>query len=322
MTKFNKPWFHFLVLGAALFLFRVALFPEPKSVVGPLSEARIAALMAQWNVENGQQMMSDQRAGLIAAELDRDMLFQHALEMDLHLEDGIVFQRLIRNMNFLGLADGQSETELFERAIDLRLHLGDEVIKRRLIQRVEEQLLAQSLPPEPTTAEIETAFEQRSDELRHPPRYSFEHVFFPEGQPGAARAAIARIGAQDLGIDAARRLGFPFLLGQSFTLQDPNQLARNFGRDFAQALIQSDPQAEHWVGPVQSIYGTHYIWINAVEPGREASLVEVQSRLITDLQYAARAEALHCAVLALRKDYDVRGLAATELNRGSGESCP
>ena len=76
------------------------------------------------------------------------------------------------------------------------------------------------------------------------------------------------------------------------------------------------------MGPVQSIYGTHYIWINAVEPGREASLVEVQSRLITDLQYAARAEALHCAVLALREDYDVRGLAATELNRGLRESCP
>ena len=40
----RQPWLHFIVLGGLLFYLQGVFFPEPKPVVGPLSEARIEAL--------------------------------------------------------------------------------------------------------------------------------------------------------------------------------------------------------------------------------------------------------------------------------------
>ena len=87
---------------------------------------------------------------MVAAELDRDMLFQRAIELDLHLYDTVVYQRLLRNMRFLQLGEGKTDQELYEEALSMRLHLGDEVVKRRLIQ-VMEQLMLAANPPQPVT---------------------------------------------------------------------------------------------------------------------------------------------------------------------------
>ena len=100
-VRINKPWLHFVVLGVVFYQLQIALFPEPKVVIGPLSETRIATLKQQWLTSTGRQPSQDQVARYIAVELDRDMLLQRAIDLDLHLGDPIVYQRLILNMNFL-----------------------------------------------------------------------------------------------------------------------------------------------------------------------------------------------------------------------------
>ena len=107
------------------------------------------------------------------------MLVQRALDLDYHLHDSIVYQRLILNMKFLQLAEGKSDAELFKEALEMQLHLDDEVVKRRLIQMVEQRLLANNLPPAPDSAELEAAFIDRKEALKRPSLYSIEHVFFP-----------------------------------------------------------------------------------------------------------------------------------------------
>ena len=317
MTKLNQPWVHVLVLGAALFLFQGALIPEPKPAIGPLSDARIDALMAQWSSDNGRQMTSDQRDSLIAAELDRDMLFQRALELEMHLHDGIVRDRLIRNVHFLNLADGQSEADLFDKAIRMRLHLDDEVIKRRLIQIMEDRLLAERLPPEPSQAEIAQEFARRSQEFRLPPRYSIEQLYFPPERAADLGAISARISRNNLQIEDARALGAPFMQGQAFSSQTPAQLAQIFGLEFVRQFERSNPEAQHWIGPVKSIFGSHFVWVVAVEPARDATLADVEVKLRNDLEYAARAKALQCAIIETRQEYDWRGPGAS-----TGKVCP
>jgi parvulin-like peptidyl-prolyl isomerase len=67
----------------------------------------------------------------------------------------------------------------------------------------------------------------------------------------------------------------------------------------------SQPVAQ-WLGPIRSAFGLHYVWLNALEPARDARLKEVEPQLRRDLDYAAQAQALQNAINLLRKNYDIR----------------
>jgi hypothetical protein len=321
-TKLNKPWLHFIALGIVFYQLQSVIFPEPKAVIGPLSEARITALQQQWHATTGQQASPQQMAKLIALELNRDVLLQRALELNIHRYDNIVYQRLIRNMHFLQLAEDKPEDELFEQALAMRLHLNDTVVKGRLIQVMEQQLLADNPAPPPSAEEIEAEFENRFTELRRPPLYSFEHIFFNREREPEASSVIAKITQQKFDFQAAKHLSSPYIQGHKFTRQTPGQLTQNFGKEFVLSLEQANPTAppkikridQQWLGPIRSAVGLHYVWLNALEPARDAQLAEVEQQLRNDLTYAAQAQALQNAIAHLLQDYDVRDLNVKALN--------
>ena len=305
LTRLNRPWIHFLVLGAALFWAQGKLFPEPPVVIGPLSEVRIEALQQQWTSTVGRLPSEQQMQRMIVAELDRDMMFQRALELELHLYDTVVYQRLLRNMHFLGLAEGRSDEELYKQALEMRLHLGDEVVKRRLIQIIEQLMLASSPPATATDAEINTEFEKRREELKRPPRYSIEHIYFNRERENEIDTAIAKITEENLSPEQARELSSPFLPGYRFKRQTPEQLARHFGAAFVVNLEESGPRAGQWSGPVRSTYGLHYVFVEALEPSRDATLEEVRTILVRDIESRARSAALQDSTERMREDYEV-----------------
>jgi len=305
LARLNRPWVHFIVLGVALFYLKGLLFPDPVPVVGPINEARVEALVQQWFSATGRPPSEEQKARMIAAELDRDMLFQRALELDLHLYDTVVYQRLLRNMRFLQLAEGKTDQESYEQALEMRLHLGDEVVKRRMIQVMEQLLLAINPPRELTDADIAAEFEVRREELRRPPRYTIEHIYFNREREPEMGSAIATIQERGLGPEEARELSSPFLPGYRFSSQTPDQLARHFGAAFVMNLQQAGPQAGQWTGPVASTYGQHYVWVSEIEPARDATLEEVRTLLVRDLESRYRAEALQESIASLRENYEV-----------------
>ena len=305
-ARLNRPWIHFILLGCLLFYLQGVFFPAPKPVIGPLNDARVEALMQQWFSTTGRLPSEDQKARMIAAELDRDMLFQRAIELDLHRYDTVVYQRLLRNMNFLGLGEGKSDQESYEEALDMRLHLGDEVVKRRLNQVMEQLMLAANPPAAPTEDELNAEFEQRAQELRRPPRYSIEHIYFNREREAEIDAVIATIKEKNLTASEARELSSPFLPGYQFTRQTPDQLARHFGSSFVKNLQETDPQPGHWSGPVRSTYGLHYVWVSEVEPERAATLDEVRLQLQRDLESRAKAASLRNSIDALRENYEIK----------------
>jgi hypothetical protein len=306
LARLNRPWLHFIVLGLVLYLLKGYFFPPSKPVIGPLNEARVESLQQQWLSVAGRAPSQEELARMVAAELDRDMLFQKGLEMELHLYDSVIYQRLLRNMRFLGLGEDKSDLELYEQALELRLHLGDEVVKRRVIQVVEQLLLAANPPPAPSGEEIAAEFERRRDELRHPPRYSIQQLYFNRDREAEIGAVVARIADQGLSPDEALELSSPFLPGYRFDRQTPDQLARHFGTAFVVNLQQSNPQPGHWTGPFASTYGQHYVWVSAIEPARDATLEEVRVTLVRDLESRARADALQESIDRLREYYEVK----------------
>ncbi len=306
LARLNKPWLHFILLGVVLYKVQAAVFPEPRPVIGPLNDARIEALLQQWFATAGRAPSDEQKARMVAAELDRDMLFQRALELELHLYDTVVYQRLVRNMHFLQMGEGKSEQALYGEALEMRLHLGDEVVKRRLIQIMEQLLLAANPPAVPSEQQIASEFASRRDELRRPPRYSVQHIYFNRDREAEADAVVARIQEENLSPSAARQLSSPFLPGYQFNRQTPDQLARHFGATFVSNLEESKPAGGTWVGPIRSTYGLHYVWVADIEVARDANLEEVHLQLRRDLESQARAEALRGAIEKLRADYEVR----------------
>ncbi|MBT4520973.1 MAG: peptidyl-prolyl cis-trans isomerase [Halieaceae bacterium] len=302
----RRPWLHFIVLGLVLFNLQLWLFPEPRPVVGPLNEARIEALEQQWFTSTGRPPSTQQLERIVAAELDRDMLFLKALELEVHLYDNVVYQRLLRNMNFLQLAEGKTDEALYREALEMRLHLGDEVVKRRLIQIMEQLLLSRNPPASPSETELAAEFSRRKTELREPVRYSIEHLYFTREREAEIDSVAATIAQEKLSAAAARKMSSPFLPGYVFSRQTPDQLARHFGAAFVMNLEAAVPQAGQWVGPVRSTYGQHYVFVSALEPERDTTLEEVRAQLQRDLESQAHSAALQAAITELRNDYEVR----------------
>ncbi|MEM1113637.1 MAG: peptidylprolyl isomerase [Pseudomonadota bacterium] len=306
LARLNRPWLHFIALGLLLYILLGQLFPAPKRVVGPLTDARIDTLRQQWFASTGRLPSDQQMARLTAAELDRDMLFQRAIELELHLYDAVVYQRLLRNMYFLQLAEGKSDQQLYEEALDMRLHLGDEVVKRRMIQVMEQLLLGTYPPRTPSLEDVQQLFEARREELRRPVRYSIEQLYFNAEREADIDAVINRIADEGLAPSEARAMSSPFLPGYVFRYQTPGQLARHFGAAFVKNFEAAGPAAGAWLGPIESTYGKHYVFVSELEPERDATLEEVQGQLARELESEARNEALARAIERLRDDFEVR----------------
>ena len=306
IARLNRPWIHFIILGCLLFYLQGIFFPQPKPVIGPLNGARIEALQQQWFASTGRLPTPEQRARMVAAELDRDMLFQRAVELELYLYDTVVYQRLLRNMRFLQLGEGKTDQELYQEALEMRLHLGDEVVKRRLIQVMEQLLLAANPPQAVTEEQLAAEFDKRREDLRRPPRYSIEHLYFNREREAEVDSVIATIQQQNLTAGEARQMSSPFLPGYQFKQQTPDQLARHFGAAFVKNLQEADPRPGEWRGPLRSTYGLHYVWVSEMEPDRDATLDEVRTQLLRDLESRAKATALHGGIAAMRENYEVK----------------
>lgn len=301
----RRPWLHFLVLGYILFLANEALNPKPLPMVGPLSQARQDVLLKQWFSTARRAPSATEENRLFESELDRDILFQEALKLGVHRYDNVVRQRLLRNMRFLRMADDRSEDELYKEALRMELHLGDEVIKRRLIQVMEQLLLASRGVPEPTEQELVARFESEREALRRPARYSIEQVYLPRERRDEVDGVLARIKEEAMTPAQAVELSSPFLPGYRFMAHSPAQLARQFGAAFVLNLEMQEPEPGQWVGPIESTYGYHLVWVAAIEPARDAELDEVRQQLQRDLALENRRRTLAEATRDVRQGYEV-----------------
>ena len=302
----RKSWLHFLLLGLMLFVGGQWLFPEPKPVLGPPNPERLGAMVENYTrfAPDGVSPALFER--FIDTELRDELLFREALKRDLHYRDAAVEQRIIRNMRFLDANIAASDRELVEQGYALRLHLTDEVIRRRLVQIMERLIVALRPNPAPSTEAVAARYEQELDRWREPARYTFSHVFLSTDRVAEMPALMSQIDAENLSPDAARLLGAPFLSGFAFRRQSPEQLTSAFGAEFAEQVSVTEVLADSWIGPVSSVFGQHYVYIEAFEPSRTLALEEVSVRIERDLAREREEQAVIDWVEATMASYEVR----------------
>ena len=101
----------------------------------------------------------------------------------------------------------------------------------------------------------------------------------------------------------ATALGDPFMFQDYYRDRAPDDVARTFGPGFARALFQLTPGA--WAGPIESGYGWHLVWVDAMTPARARAFEEVEPDVRTGWFEDRRAEIRKKAFEAMRARYEV-----------------
>jgi peptidyl-prolyl cis-trans isomerase C len=228
-----------------------------------------------------------------------------------------------------GLVDARVREEiLYRTAQSMGLDRNDVVVRRRMVQKME--LLSQDLATitDPPESELRKYFEENRESYRVAPRISFRHVYFNLDRRGFERAEadarelLAELRAtnpDDLDVAA---LGDRFMLATEYRLRTPDEIAREFGSRFAEAVANLEPG---WHGPVGSGYGTHLVEVTERVESRLPEFEQVQDRVTSDYARVRRERANERLVEALSSEYDVSVDSAAihsrslEGRRGAGE---
>jgi hypothetical protein len=269
----REPLLHFLVLGALLFAGYAALAkrgqPPTSATAIVLTPGQVDSLVAVFERKWQRPPTSDERGALVE-DFVRDEI-------------------------------------LYREGIALGLDRDDAVVRRRVGQKVE--LLAEDaqLPSKGDDAELQTYLDANRARFEVEPRVSFRQVYLDPQRPG-----------RDLDRDTTRLLlrlrrsgdaagrdvgGDPTQLAHEMRLAPLSVIARDFGADFASALMRQ-PQGE-WLGPVQSTFGVHIVLVGQRIPARTPPLAEIRAAVEREWADDRRASASDAWYRQLRQRYTV-----------------
>ena len=241
----REPLIHFLLIGVALF--GIYHFTQSERT-GPASSKQI-------------QLSLDELAQLA-------LQFQSQWRREPTPEE---FNRLVENK--------VQEEVLYREALAMGLDKDDTIVRRRMAQKM--QFLAEDVAAarEPTTVELRAWYEKNSAAFAQPSRVSFRHLYFSPDRRGArarddAVKALARLAGQPQDTKLAPSLADPFMFQDYYRDRAPEQLGKEFGPQFAQAVAGLRPGS--WQGPIESGYGWHLVLVDTVIPGRVPAFEEIE----------------------------------------------
>jgi hypothetical protein len=263
----REPLLHFLVLGAALFL----VFGLTRETDQP-GERRIVVTAGQ--VEQ------------LAAQFSRTWL-RPPTPSEL---DGLV-ERYVRSEIY------------YREALAMGLGQDDPYVRNRLALKLEVLLDDLSAEAEPADAELARFLETHAERFAEPARLTFRQVYLnpdrhaePEAE-AQRQLELLRNGADPNG------LGDVSMLIAGIDAASPQEISREFGENFAEALVALELGG--WVGPVRSAFGMHLVLIADRQPARQPALAEVRDAVLAEWRDQRRREAKEQAYRRLRERYEV-----------------
>lgn len=274
MKKWLKePLVHFLVIGAMIFFVYSVVNPEDGRVnVSKIvvSAADVERLSANWSKTRNRLPTEIELKGLVDSYIREEVYYREALALGLDQDDTILRRRMMQKMEFLS---------------------ND---------------LAELIAPDET--DLNEYFLGHQDKYELPARVTFTHIYFSYDKHGtqALQVAInvlADIQAASASVLRAPDLGDPFMLQYDFTLETPFEVARLFGKRFAEHLFQTN--TDSWQGPIESSYGMHLVRINEKIDARMPELASVIDRVRTDWMLEKRQDTNKAIYKKFRERYEI-----------------
>lgn len=137
-------------------------------------------------------------------------------------------------------------------------------------------------------------------------RISFVHVYFDPAKHG--KNLPERIASTLTGLAEGKltyeSVGDPFLLPQDFYNIDVNELRKQWGMEFVQALEQAPLGS--WHGPLASPYGKHGVLVQERTPGRVPTFDQARTQLREVWMERARRQANDAYYQSLRARHIVQ----------------
>jgi parvulin-like peptidyl-prolyl isomerase len=242
---------------------------------------------------------------------------QSAKQIQLTMDDlrqlDVLFQSQWRRQpspeEFTALIENKIREEvLYREALALGLDKNDTIVKRRMAQKME--FLAEDVANarEPNAQELKEWFGKNEKQFAQPGRVTFRHLYFSPDSRGqqtreAAERALKNLAGKPEDWPGARNLADPFMFQDYYGDRSADQLAKDFGPQFAQAIFQLSPGS--WQGPVESGYGWHLIWIDSISAGHIPQFEEVEQDVKSAWMAAKRAESWNKSYAEMRKKYEV-----------------
>ena len=280
----REPLVHFLVLGALLFLafqWRGADGPGSNRIV--LTPGQIEALAAGFARTWQRPPTDEELKGLIDDHVRDEIATREAMALGLDRDDTVIRRRLRQKLEFAA-----------EDAID-------------------------ATPP--TEADLQSWLDQNAAKYQTDPQVAFRQVYLSPDRRGAAveedaRKLLARLsGARpDAPTDT---VGDVLMLPGEMPLSSRTEVARQFGEEFADALLVQEPG--RWAGPVRSGYGLHLVHVRERIDGRLPLLADVRQLVERDFMAARRRQRLDAMYERLLQRYRVTVEPRTAAPRPAGE---
>jgi peptidyl-prolyl cis-trans isomerase C len=272
--RLSEPLLHFLVIGAALFTAYAALNrnlggqKDDRRIV--LTEDDLSQLTIAILAQGRPAPTIEQMRNLIEARVREEVLYREALAMGLDKGDAIVKRRMLQKMDFLA-----------EDLSDLR---------------------------EPNRAELRTWFKSNAQRFAYPPRITFHHLYFSFDKHGAktaeaAAAALKQIAGKPADSPQAAALADPFMFRDCYADRSPEQVSSEFGSKFESSVFDLKPGS--WLGPIESGFGWHLVFVDSLTTGRVPEFAEVESEVKSEWIKDQRAEFKHKAYEALKARYQI-----------------
>jgi hypothetical protein len=284
----RDPLLHFLLGGFVLFAVYYALNPGSlQREAGKeirLTEDDLRQMTAMWLAQGRPPPTPDQMRNLVEMKIREEIFFREALALGLDKNDTIIKRRLAQKMEFL--AEDLSD-------------IGD-----------------------PTAEQLKVWFEANAGSFAFAPRASFRHLYFSPDRRGAqARAdaaqSLEKLRGEAMASPVAEELGDAFMFPDYYEDHSVDELASIFGQTFAQSLVGLEPGS--WQGPIESGYGWHLVWVDAMQPGRIPAFDEVEPQVRRKWIAERRARDKQKLYEAIRAQYRVLlpEFPSGELNPGT-----
>jgi hypothetical protein len=136
---------------------------------------------------------------------------------------------------------------------------------------------------------------------------------------GSAKLLLAKLSASGSNADI-EELGDSLMLPNEVSLSGRSEIARLFGNGFADSVMKLDPG--QWVGPIESGYGLHLVFVRERVEGRLPSLDQIRSHVEREVLAARRKSELNAMYDRLLEGYRVTIQSRTSSDVAQASSKP
>jgi peptidyl-prolyl cis-trans isomerase C len=261
----REPLLHFVLIGALLFAVTALRQKQSENAEIRITAGEVAQLAAFWETQSQRKPSAEELRGLIEERIDEEVLAREAVRLGLDRNDVIVRRRLAQKMAF-----------------------------------VSDDLAAVAEPPE---HELRAYFDAHRATYTTPDLYALRHVYFnPDRHTTVdidAQRALQRLtrGAN------ADEVGDPFMLPRELADVSREDIVRDFGSSFADAVTGSTPGS--WSGPVRSPFGVHLVKLESHIPSSAARFEDVRDSVRDAYLGQKQREANAALRTRLRQQYKI-----------------